>query len=203
MLACTTPPAGGHIQLAGQLVLHPISWRRELAEATRIAGRGADPAKVRQVLARVAPCMHLEHRLGACPLGLRHDVHEEGTHNLVVDVFYEAVLDQVVGQVAPSLNTTYVAAGTSSVATTPDMTQLGAEGYRAVWTDRQKDGATAAVLYFFFGETIANFYHHEFAAFAGDASGTANSGLMVARWLYDFNKDSTMTLNGQYTLGKG
>ena len=82
------------------------------------------------------------------------------------------------------------------------MTQLGVEVYRDVWTDQQEATSTSLTNYFFFATTVANYYLHEFGAFAGTASGTANSGTLVGRWLYDFEKDSSKTLNGQYVIGK-
>lgn len=195
------------LRFRGVLDLHPIRWDVELEVAERLLGAPiakADPADARRVLAQVAPCIHLEHRGGICPLGRRHDVRHVHLSNTVMDGFYGAILDQFCGVASPAdLGADYVAAGTASTATTNGLTQLGSEYYRAVYTDRQRPLTTQGVIYFFFGQTVANTYLHEFAVFAGAATGAANSGLMVCRWLFDFNKDSSTTLNGQYTLQRG
>lgn len=203
----TDMAASGRLSYRGDLVLHATSWRDELARVERILGGPrdlADPADVRRVLASVAPCIHLEHRNGKCPLGRVHNTRKVEHSNTVMDAFHGAILDQTMGVAgAASLAVLYVAAGQSSAASTTTMTQLGAEYYRAAPTDRQRPTSTSGVTYFFFPTTVANTYLHEFAVFAGAATAAANSGLMAVRWLYDFNKDSTMTLNGQHTLSRG
>lgn len=193
--------------LRGDLILHPIDWRRELTPYREALRRLLNSTMdTRQALAKAAPwrppCIDLEHRAGACPLGLVHDVDEVKARNTVVDTFYAAVIDHLRGVTATALQTTYVAAGTSGDATTAGMTTLVSEYYRDVWTDQQEQTSTSLINYFFFSTSVANAYLHEFGAFSDDASATTDSGLLVGRWLYDFEKDSSKTLNGQYIIGK-
>lgn len=157
----------------------------------------------RHGVVREAPsCYGLEHRRGVCPHGHRHQVEHHAGSNQVTDLLYKAVLDAFVAQTAAALGTAMVAAGTGAATRTAALTQLTAEYYRAAPTDRAKASATAGVTYFFFGETVANAYLHEWGIFIGAATATANSGTLAATWLYDFNKDSSQTINGQHTLSK-
>ena len=191
----------------GDLILHPIDWRRELKDygraQVRLSRSSFSPARItRELAAYRPPCIDLEHRGGVCPLGLAHDVEEARTVNTVVDAFYSTVIDHLQGTDTTSLAATYVAAGTDGSTTTAGMTGLGAESYRDVWTGQEEQSTTSLVNYFFFSTAVANYYLHEFGAFAGTASATPDSGLLVGRWLFDFDKDATKTLNGQYIIGK-
>ncbi len=191
----------------GDLILHPIDWRRELRDYGRAQlrlGRSSfSPHRIKRELAHYRPpCIDIEHRDGVCPLGLAHDTDDAVRRNTVVDAFYAAIIDHLAGDDTISLESTYVAAGTDGSATTGGMTSLGSEEYRDMWTAQEEQNSTALINYFFFSTAVANHYLHEFAAFAGAATGTADSGTMVGRWLYDFDKDNTKTLNGQYIIGK-
>lgn len=202
MTAIHLPPRRDDFDFVGDLVLHPISWAEEIAQAERYLGgrlQEAHPEDSRRVLAVVAPCIDLEHRLGVCPMGRCHDVRQVETHNDVMDGFFTAILQQYTAKGGASLAASYIAVGLSTQSNAPDMTQLGSEYYRAVPTDLQQSG-TQAQAFFFLPQSVANAYLHEFAVFSGSATASANSGLMCNRWLYDFPKDFTMTLNGLHVL---
>lgn len=175
----------------GGVIAYPINWKREL-ERDRHGAIMSAPS-----------CFKLEHRNGICPHGYKHDVDRAEFRNMVVNGWYSACLDHARDDgAAVDLGITYVSVGTGGSATLPTDVALGAEVYRDLFTDRQKLSDTEQVHYFFFDEASANFYHHEYAAWCGSPSATLDSGVMVARWLWDYDKDSDKTLNGQWTFAR-
>lgn len=183
----------------GDAVIHQVSFAREIASLSKLT-RGMSDEGAREMLRHALPCVDLEHRWGVCPHGHAHDRRDVEVRNTVMDAFYGILLDGFLGTGTTSQLATYVAAGTAGTASTNADAALGAEFYRAPPTDRQHPAVTTGVVYFFFGTTVANAFLHEFGIFVGAATATPGSGLLAARWLADFNKDNTQTLNGQYSL---
>lgn len=167
----------------GRPTLYPIDWKKEL----QLDREG--------VVREAPPCFELEHRSGICPLGLKHDVWCDPLENLVVDGLYAACGEHFIGTGTPSLRISHFAGGTGTGATTGGMTALVSEVYRDTWTEEDALTPTSFNFSMFLGPNAGNgFYFHEWGAFAG--------ALMMARWLYSFEKDSTRTLNGDYVLSK-
>ena len=146
------------------------------------------------------PCIDMEHRRGVCPLGLDHRVEEHEAHNTLTDSYREGIVDAILGTTGPvSLLVTRVAAGTSAVVTTTDMTQLVHEIYRAAPVGLEKISATQATVFWFFGVNVANALLQEHGILAGAASSIAGSGKMIARFLLPID-NTGKTLSGQYDL---
>lgn len=159
----------------------------------------------RQGIVREAPpCYHLPHVRGVCPMGLTHDTRVDALKNMVVDGLYNASGQHFINaDDQPSLYISHIAGGTGTATTTGDMTALVNEVYRDTWTEEVELTSTSFNFSMFLGPDAGNGnFFHEWAAYAGDASLTLGSGLMMARWLYDFQKDATKTLYGDYVLSK-
>ena len=183
------PP--GAFGLSGEFRLVSIDFGRELTRSHN--GRQAAPPD----------CLGLEHRHGACPLGLTHGYHEQVGRNTIVLAPKTSIIDQLTNTGTPmSLRATAVATGTSASATTPDRTQLFAETYRAAPTEVIKASTSKATVFWFYGTTVANagLTLQEWGIFGGGATTTAGSGTLIGRFLSPFAKDATKTLSGQYDL---
>lgn len=155
------------------------------------------------ILRWFVPCYEMEHRHGVCPLGLDHSVEDSEGHNTIVTSLKQSIIDQATGQDSSlDLTITYIATGTSSVATTSDMTQLDAEYYRDVPTYLSKVSATQGQAFWYFGPGVANAGSdlQEWGIMAGGATSSSGSGTMIARFLQTFTKNSGTAVNGQYTL---
>lgn len=97
----------------------------------------------------------------------------------------------------------YVAVGTSSTAPAATDTQLGAEVFRKALTS-SADGVSAGegvfTLYLSPQDTVGTVIA-EVGWFAGSsASGTANSGVLVARALYSHTKTNSESINLSFDL---
>ena len=174
-----------------------------LRRAERKRPMPLDEAEVRRVLLSVCPCWNMEHRLGVCPLGLTHRTEDREAKNTVTTALKKSVIDQMVGNVSPtSLLITYIAAGTSSAATSPASTTLDVEAYRDAPTYLADATDTQAQVFWYFGPDKANTGSllHEWGIFGGGATVTANSGIMLARFIDTFDKNIGTAANGQYTF---
>lgn len=97
----------------------------------------------------------------------------------------------------------YVAVGTSSTAPTTGDTQLGAEVFRKALTNSANGaGAGASVLTLYLSpQDVVGTAIAEVGWFAGSsASGTANSGVLIARGLYSHTKTASESINIPFTL---
>ena len=96
----------------------------------------------------------------------------------------------------------YVAVGTSSTAPSASDTQLGAEAFRKAYTSNSAPatGQSTVTLYLAPGDAVSVGIQ-EVGWFAGaGASGTANSGVLVARGLYAHTKLSSESIQIDFTL---
>ncbi|SRR6266571_9050753 len=108
--------------------------------------------------------------------------------------------DGVSGANTPKI--TYVALGTSSTAPAATDTQLGAESFRKAVTSYTNGASTGEVLINMYlgpgddvGDSIA-----EVGFFGGNATGTANSGVLLAHGLYSHTKLGTESIQFQLDL---
>lgn len=98
----------------------------------------------------------------------------------------------------------YVAIGTSSTAPTAADTQLGAEVFRKALTSTSapSTGTGTFTLYLAPGDAVSVGIN-EVGWFAGSgASGTANSGVMIARGLYAHTKLASESIQVDFTLSE-
>lgn len=170
--------------IRGEYVIAVVDFGRELR-------RGEMPS-----------CFDLEHRLGRCPHGHRHQVEHHEGRNTIVRSLRQAITDRLVGNPGPlDLLITRVAAGTSSAPTVPTATQLTVETYRKAPSDRLQLSPEQVQVYWFFGATEANagVDLHEHGVLAGGATDTPGSGTLIGRFLQQFAKDATKTASGGYT----
>jgi hypothetical protein len=116
--------------------------------------------------------------------------------NLIVNTGKNYIRDVLRG-VYPTKGITYVALGSSSTAVNAADTQLGSEQTRKALTVAQTASSTGQVIstvYFAPGEANS-FTIAEIGWFAGStATGTANSGVLIAHVLYSLSKTSTQSL---------
>lgn len=92
----------------------------------------------------------------------------------------------------------YLAVGTSSTAPAATDTQLGAEVFRKALTSSANGAAAGEGLYTIYlaPQDVVGVVIAEVGWFAGSsASGTANSGVLVARALYSHTKTATESIN--------
>lgn len=150
----------------------------------------------------VPSCFGLEHRLGVCPHAHRHQVEHHEGRNTIVRSLREAITDRLVGEPTPlDLLITRVATGTSSAPTLATDTQLGVEFYRKAPSDRLKLSPEQTQIYWFFSalEANAGVDLQEHGVFAGGATDTPGSGVLIGRFLQQFAKNATRTASGGYT----
>lgn len=130
------------------------------------------------------------------------------SHNLITDVGLNLIRDALKGDVT-DLQIKYVALGNDATAPANGQTVLVAEQFRKVVTSRNVDPVTAGKLYteLYVADTEANsFKTEEIGWFAGaTASGTADSGVMIARILYSRQKSATesWTIRRTDTISRG
>jgi hypothetical protein len=170
--------------------------RRQVAPVTE--------AEAHRLLASACPCWNMEHRMGVCPMGLSHRIEDHGEKkNTVTTALKKSVIDQMVGNASPTaLLVARIATGTSSAATNVASTTLGAEVYRDTPTYLDDTTSTQMQVFWYFGPDKANTGSllHEWGIFGGTATGTANSGTMLARFVQQFDKNLGTAVNGQYTF---
>lgn len=162
-----------------------------------------DPEETRRILASVCPCWEMEHRMGVCPLGLSHATQDREGHNTITTALKKSVIDQLVGNGSPtSLLISRIATGTSSAATDVSQTTLFAETYRDIPTYLAPASSTQAQAFWYFPTTVANAGSmlQEWGIFGGGATSTANSGVLLARFLNPFDKNSGSAASGSYAL---
>ncbi len=180
--------ANDQLALAGEYRIVRVDFRREIERS--INGRPA----------AAPPCMHLPHRDGICPHGLRHDVTVSEGQNTILTSLKESVIDQMEGTATPTnLLITRISYGTSADPTTAGMVDLVAEYGRAT-PELVKVSALALRAFWFLGPTDGNAPStlQEWGIVAGGGTDTLGSGVTIARFLDDFAKDSLTTCNGQY-----
>lgn len=174
----------GQVSLRGEYRIAVVDFKRELR-------RGETPS-----------CFHLEHRGGQCPHRHDHRVEYHEGRNTIVRSLRQAIVDRMVGNPSPlDLLVTRVATGTSSGPTAQTATQLTTESFRKAPSDILALSQEQVQVYWFFSATEANagVDLQEHAILAGGATNTPGSGVMLARFLQVFAKDSTRTASGSYT----
>jgi hypothetical protein len=171
--------------------------RRELRQVPSV-----DPQEVRRILLAACPCWEMEHRMGLCPLGLDHRTEDHEGKNQVVNSLRKSLIDQMVGNANPTnLLITRIATGTNAGQTSLVAPyQLGAETYRDAPTFLDDMSASQLQTNWYFGPAVGNpgTNLQEWGIFAGGADGTANSGIMLARFLQLFDKVFGKAASGQY-----
>ncbi len=101
-----------------------------------------------------------------------------------------------------SLKITYVALGTSSTGPTVNDTRLGSEIFRKAVTSYTNGASIGEILinmYLAPGETIGTGIQ-EVGFFGANATGAANSGVMLARGLYAHTKSNVESISFQLDL---
>lgn len=175
----------------GRVVVHAIAWRREL-------GRDDDGRIV-----RAPACFGMPHPHGVCPHGRQHQIERGQAHNLVVNGFYSAVNDHLANVPgAPSAKLTHVSSGDGGAPAIPTTAELDHTRYSAALTDVQKTSDIEIVATFFFAEDASNFFIHELGLWMRGAGTLAGGGQLAAKVLYDYDKTSDITLDGEWTLRK-
>ena len=95
-----------------------------------------------------------------------------------------------------AVNIKYFAFGTGTTNPTENDTQLVAEMYRKQVTQKTNPSAGNVRSICSLGANEANFFIQEIGVFAGDsASDTPDSGTLVSRALFSYNKNSNIILN--------
>lgn len=168
---------------------------------TRWAG---EVQRDRAGIVREAPsCFGLAHPVGVCPHGHRHQVERREKANKVVNGWYSAQLDLALGLPgAASTLLTYVSAGTGAAATDNTDIALGAEVWRGALTNRERNSPTEITCNFYLAAGAVNAFLHEWGIWAGAASATLGSGLLVARFNLDAEVDAQTSADGLWTLSK-
>lgn len=118
--------------------------------------------------------------------------------NLIVDVYLDELGKSVRG-VEVNLQTLQVALGDDSTAPAAGDTALGNERERKQVTKQTDAGTGKSTTEVVFTTAEGNFQIEEIGFFAGAATGTAGSGLLVSRVLYSRNKTSSETLTVRRT----
>jgi len=128
--------------------------------------------------------------------------------NLIMDAGLNMFADLLAGTITDG-EIKYVALGSGSAPSTLDMAKLADEKWRKLVTYQQKDPATPGVLYteLFVSDDEANDFHcQEIGWFAGSgATGTKDSGIMIARVLYNRQKTNleSWTIRRTDTIRRG
>lgn len=118
----------------------------------------------------------------------------------LTDVGKNLVRDARLGLVT-DIKIKYVALGTDSTSPDASDTTLGAESFRKAYTasDAPSDGESTLTLYVAPGE--ANFHVQEVGWFAGaGAAGTTDSGVLIARGLYNHDHLASEAIQLDFTL---
>lgn len=121
-------------------------------------------------------------------------------HNYVTDSGHNLIRDALRGQVTSGINITYIALGSSNAsAGDTTLTQLVSEQYRQQISSQSAGTVGVANIVSYISPTVANsFTTNEIGWFAGAASGTANSGILVARYT-GFSRSKVATESWQVT----
>ena len=162
-----------------------------------------DPEEARRILLSVCPCYEMEHRMGVCPLGIKHRLSDSEGHNTINIALKKSIIYQMTGKPSPTnLLVTYVAAGTSSDPTDPTETTLAVETYRDTPTYLDALSDTQLTCFWYFGPTVANAGSmlHEWGIFGGGATSTPDSGIRLARFLDPFDKNMGTAASGNYLM---
>ena len=117
--------------------------------------------------------------------------------NLITDAGLNLLRDALKGEVT-DIEIKYVALGSNSTAPAVDQTILISEEFRKEVTEQINDPLTAGKLYteVYIADAEANdFEINEIGWFAGSAtSSTINTGTLIARVLYNFQKDNATSM---------
>ena len=128
----------------------------------------------------------------------KHATKKQEFHNIVPDVALQSFAENMVtaGASLPAANelrVTYIAVGTSATAPVAGNTTLGTEVFRYTIDSQSRNSKTAKnAILIGFSEANGNTLR-EVGAFAGAASGTANSGTLMSHALFGTSivKDAT------------
>lgn len=119
--------------------------------------------------------------------------------NLITDVYLDELAKSVRG-VEVNLQTLQVALGDDATSPTAGDTALGNERFRKQVTAQSDQGTGKSQTELVVNSGEANFGIKEIGFFAGDATSTAGSGLLVSRVLYDRTKTSDESLTIRRTV---
>ena len=114
--------------------------------------------------------------------------------NLIVNGALNAVAAHLRGDTSTDLQITYIAVGDDATAPAAADATLGNETFRKAATKQANDGTgkTRTELFIAAAEAVGTI--EELGWFAGAASGTTDSGLLVARVLYSHTKTASETI---------
>lgn len=149
------------------------------------------------------PCFDLEHRNGECPFRINHRGLKlfEGT-NTVTNTVRQSIIKQMCGLAAKNLAITQIAFGTSSDPTPPTLVQPVTEFGRVAPSATTPNSDTTLSAYWFLGSSVGNAPSdlQEWCVMADGATSAVGSGSAIARFLYQFTKNTSTTASGQWDL---
>lgn len=155
---------------------------------------------------RLANCTADQALIG-CPIGdedwrSANPVDREvAGQNTILNALLNKAADTLAGiSNAVNLNAGRISVGTGTAATVLTQTQLGAEIYRDLFVDRQRQSVGKATFYWFFGTQVANGALREWGILDGNATATLGTGNLLNRWLATIDKTSADTVSGQYSI---
>lgn len=113
--------------------------------------------------------------------------------NQLTNAYKNSVLNQLKGNTFNSLDILYFAVGTGSNPAQASDTQLQAELYRGVPTQKSLTTDYVQTIWILSND-IANDHLREIGVFAGNATSSPNSGIMLSRINIDIEKTQSMEI---------
>lgn len=143
----------------------------------------------------------------ACPFGDEaFEAHnprdrEAVGQNTILNTLLDYIADKITGT-ATAFNpqATYIAVGTGTGATTGSMTDLQTEVYRAAFVDATRPSTGKGTFYWFFAPGDFTGTATEWGFAANGATGVANSGDLINRFLQTLAVTSSDAVVGQYSI---
>ena len=113
--------------------------------------------------------------------------------NQLTNAYRDSVLNQLFGDTFISLDILYLAVGTGAEPAQATDTQLEAEIYRGIPTQKTKHDGYVQTIWVI-PTTLANTTLREIGVFAGDATTEQDSGTMLSRMNINIEKTSSMEI---------
>lgn len=113
--------------------------------------------------------------------------------NQLTNLYRNSILNQLKGDAFTSLEIKYMAVGTDATPATATDTQLGAEIFRSVPTYKTVENGYTQTIWVL-TDLQANQHLREVGVFAGNASATADSGMLLSRVVIDIEKTDVMEI---------
>ena len=118
-------------------------------------------------------------------------LHEETIHNMIMNVALDELYKPLYG-VTADLELKYLAIGTSATAVAPTQTALDTEVFRTTYQSLTTSSNQEVISNFIVIDSEAQVLIEEIGIFGGtSASGTTDSGTMISRILFTYDKTPT------------